>query len=352
VLFAVCSFILRLVLRITPDDDTREREAEILVLRHQLAVKKRANPRPRIRRLDRMIIAAFARLIRRDRWSGFIVSPATILRWHRELVARKWTYKRSRTGRPPLDPSLGRLIVQMAKDNPRWGVIRIKGELQGLGYRVGATTIRSLLRRAGIPPAPRRTGPSWSEFLRAQAKGVMSCDLFTLETVFLRTLYVLFFIEVGTRRVRIAGVTAHPDAGWVTQQARNLAIDGETDNVRFLIRDRDSKFTASFDEVFRSEGARVIRTPVRAPKANAFAERFVRTVRSELLDLVLVVGRRHLLRLLCDYEAHYNSHRPHRGIDLNAPERNDFSPRVVPLDEIERTAVVGGLISEYHVEAA
>jgi putative transposase len=267
-------------------------------------------------------------------------------------VARKWTYKRSRTGRPPLDPSLGRLIVQMAKDNPRWGVIRIKGELQGLGYRVGATTIRSLLRRADIPPAPRRSGPSWSEFLRVQAQGVMSCDLFTVETVFLRTLYVLFFIEVGTRRVRIAGVTANPDAGWMTQQARNLAIDGAMDNVRFLIRDRDSKFTASFDEVFRSEGARVMRTPVRAPKANAFAERFVRTVRSELLDLVLVVGRRHLLRLLRDYEAHYNSHRPHRGIDLNAPKRNDFGPQAVPLDEIERTAVVGGLISEYHGEAA
>ena len=174
-LFAVCYFILRLVLRMTADDDAREREAEILVLRHQLVVLKRANPRPRIRRLDLMMIAAFAKLIRQDRWSGFIVSPATILGWHRELVARKWTYRRSRTGRPPLDPSLGRLIVQMAKDNPRWGVIGIKGELQGLGYRVGATTIRSLLRRAGIPPAPRRTGPSWSEFLRAQATGVMSC---------------------------------------------------------------------------------------------------------------------------------------------------------------------------------
>jgi hypothetical protein len=181
-------------------------------------------------------------------------------------VARKWTYKRSRTGRPPLDPSLRCLIVQMARDNPRWGIIRIKGELQGLGYRVGATTIRSLLRRASIPPAPRRTGPSWSEFLRAQAQGVMSCDLFTVETVFLRTLYVLFFIEVGTRRVRIAGVTANPDAGWVTQQARNLAMDGEADNIRFLIRDRDSKFTASFDEVFRSKGARVVRTPGPRPQ--------------------------------------------------------------------------------------
>jgi putative transposase len=317
--------ILRLVLRITPDDDTREREAEILVLRHQLAVLKRASPRPRIRRLDRMMIAAFARLVRRDRWSGFIVSPATILRWHREIVARKWTYRRSRIGRPPLDPSLGRLIVQMARDNPRWGIIRIKGELQGLGYRVGATTIRSLLRRAGIPPAPRRTGPSWSEFLRAQAKGVMSCDLFSVETVFLRTLYVLFFIDVRTRRLRIAGVTANPDAGWVTQQARNLAMDGEADNIRFLIRDRDSKFTASFDEVFRSEGARTS------------CSWSVAGISSGLLR---------------DYEAHYNSHRPHRGIDLNAPERNGFDPRAIRLDEIERTAVVSGLINEYQGEAA
>jgi len=197
VLFAVCYFILRLVLRMTPDDDTREREAEILVLRHQLAVLKRANPRPRMRRLDRMMIAAFARLIGRDRWSGFIVSPATILRWHRQLVARKWTYKRSRAGRPPLDPSLGRLIVQMAKDNPRWGVIRIKGELAGTRLP-GRGYYHPLASPPGRHlPAPRRTGPSWSEFLRAQATGVMSCVLFTVEMVFLRTLYVLFFIEVG-----------------------------------------------------------------------------------------------------------------------------------------------------------
>lgn len=351
-LFAFCYFLLRSVLRIGPDGVAREREAEILVLRHQLAVLKRANRRPRLRRRDRMTIAAVARLIRPERWSGFIVTPATILRWHRELVRRKWTFRHARTGRPPLDPELASLIVQIAKDNQRWEVIRIKGELQGLGYRVGVTTVRTILRRAGVPPASRRGGPTWSDFVRAQAQAIMACDLFTVETVFLRTLYVLFFIEVGTRRVRIAGVTANPDAHWVTQQARNLFIDGEPGNVRFLVHDRDSKFTARFDEVFSSEGSQVIQTPIRARKANSYAERSVRTIRAELLDLVLVGGRRHLLRLLRDYVTHYNSHRPHRGLDLDAPERSNIGARVVPLDEIRRTAAVGGFINEYHGRAA
>ena len=273
-LFAFCYFVLRALIRIG-SDDAREREAEILVLRHQLSVLKRSNPRPRLRRRDRMVIAALANLIDRDRWTAFIVSPATILRWHRELVRRKWTFRRRTPGRPPLDPALVRLILQMARENPRWGVIRIKGELQGLGHRVGATTIRTILRRAGVEPAPRRDGPNWSEFLRSQAQGILACDFFTVETVLQRTLYVLFLIEVGTRQVRIVGVTRNPDGRWVAQQARNLAIEGRLDNVRFLIRDRDAKFTRAFDEVFKSDDARVILMPIRAPKANAFAERFV-----------------------------------------------------------------------------
>jgi putative transposase len=256
VLFAFCYCVLRALLRIGTDD-ARGREAEILVLRHQLAVLKRSNPRPRLRRRDRMVIAALADLIDRDRWSGFMVSPATILRWHRELVRRKWTFRHRKAGRPPLDSALVRLIVQMARENPRWGMIRIKGELQGLGHRVGATTIRTILRRAGIGPAPRRDGPSWSAFLRSQAQGILASDFFTVETVALRTLYVLFLIEVGTRRVRIVGVTRNPDGRWVAQQARNLAIEGRLDNVGFLIRDRDAKFTSAFDEVFRTEDARV-----------------------------------------------------------------------------------------------
>jgi transposase InsO family protein len=351
VLFAFCYFILRALLRIGTDD-ARGREAEILVLRHQLAVLKRSNSRPRLRRRDRMVIAALANLIDRDRWSGFIVSPATILRWHRELVRCKWTFGHRKAGRPPLDPALVRLIVQMARENPRWGVIRIKGELQGLGHRVGTTTIRTILRRAGIGPAPRRDGPSWSAFLRSQAQGILACDFFTVQTVALRTLYVLFLIEVGTRRVRIVGVTPNPDGRWVAQQARNLAIEGRLDNVRFLIRDRDAKFTRAFDEVFRTEDARVILTPIRAPKANAFAERFVRTVRNELLDLTLVTGRRHLVTLLAEYEAHYNSHRPHRGLALESPAGRDAERSPISIDLIRPRPAVGGYINEYHGQAA
>ena len=350
-LFAFCYFVLRALLPIGTDD-ARKREAEILVLRHQLAVLKRSNPRPRLRRRDRMVIAALANLIDRDRWSGFIVSPATIRRWHRGLVRRKWTFRHRKAGRPPLDSALVRLIVRMARENPRWGVIRIKGELQGLGHRVGATTIRTILRRAGIGPAPRRDGPSWSELLRSQAQGILACDFLTVETVLLRTLYVLFLIEVGTRRVRIVGVTGNPDGRWVAQQARNLAIEGRLDNVGFLIRDRDAKFTSAFDEVFRTEDARVMLTPIRAPKANAFAERFVRTVRNELLDLTLVTGRRHLVRLLAEYEAHYNSHRPHRGLALEAPAGRHAERSPIPIDMIRPRPVVGGFINEYHRRAA
>ena len=351
-LLAVLYFILRLLLRLPPEGDAREREAEILVLRHQLSVLKRKTGRPKLRRLDRMLLSAFAPFVPRKRWSCFIVCPQTLLRWHRELVARKWTFRHGRLGRPPLDPELVALIISMAKDNPRWGCMRIKGELRGLGHRVGATTIRTILRRAGIGPAPRRDGPTWSEFLRAQAEGILACDFFCVETVFLRTLYVLFFIEVGSRRIHIEGVTRNPDAAWVTQRARDLSMEGNLENVRFLIRDRDSKYTGSFDEVFRVEGVRVIKTPVRAPKANAFAERFVRTVRAEVLDQVLVMGRRHLLRLLQAYETHFNSHRPHRGIGLAAPDVCGISPTSVLVDRIERRRVVGGLISEYRGVAA
>ena len=234
----------------------------------------------------------------------------------------------------------------MARENPKWGCVRIQGELRKLGVRVGATTIRSLLRRAGLGPAPRRGGPSWAEFLRAQAHGIVACDFFTVETIWLRTLYVLFFIEHGTRRVRLAGVTAHRDGIWMRQQARNLAVDEELENVRFLIHDRDAKFAAPFDVILRDESVRVIRTPVRAPRANAVAERWVRTVRSECLDQLLVVGRRHLERILREYLAHYNGERPHRALALAAPTRELQEPRGSPPTEIRRRDVLGGLIHE------
>jgi putative transposase len=351
--FSLLYMVLRAVFRLAPAGSHRDREVEILVLRHQLKVLKRKAGRPKLRRRDRLFLAAAARVLPRDRWSCFIITPATLLRWHRELVKRKWTYRRRRTGRPPLSPEICELICRMAKDNPRWGYIRIQGELRKLGIRVGATTIKRLLLAAGLGPAPRR-GPGWGEFLRAQAGGILACDSFTVETAFLHTLYVLFFIEVKTRRIHITTATTNPDGGFVTQQARNLCfeLDERDEPARFLIRDRDSKFSGPFDEVFVTEGIRVIQTPVRSPKANAFAERCVKTLRHEVLDWTLILGPRHLDRVLARYAKHYNSQRPHRGIELCVPERLNHVDPVPGIPRIARRDLLGGLIHEYHAVAA
>ncbi|MDP9301829.1 MAG: integrase core domain-containing protein [Actinomycetota bacterium] len=350
----VLSLIARALVRpVAGGGDEGSKDIEILVLRHQLKVLRRQVGRPKLRSVDRALLAIAARALPRDRWVSFIVTPQTLLRWHRELVRRKWTYPSKRIGRPPMDPEIRELICRMARENPRWGCVRIQGELRGLGIRVGATTIRSLLRRSGLRPAPRRNGPSWSEFLRAQAAGVLACDFFTVETVSLKTLYVLFFIEIGTRKVHVTGATTNPDGAFVTQQARNLAydLDDATTQLRFLVRDRDQKFTRSFDEVFKTEGARVILTPVRSPKANAFAERWVRTVRVELLDWTLVLGRRHLDRVLATYVEHYNAHRPHRGLDLGSPMEPFRHASAARTEDIRRREVLSGLVHEYHAAA-
>jgi putative transposase len=282
-----------------------------------------------------------------------VVSPQTLLRWHRELVRRKWTFKRiSVGGRPPITDEVRALIVRMGRENPRWGCLRIRGELAKLGIRVSATKIRTLLRRAGLGPAPRRGGPTWSEFLRAQAQGILAFDFFTAETLMLRTLYALFGIELGSRRVHVLGVTRNPDSAWVTQQARNLAVGKRLQGVRFLIRDWDSKFSGPFDEVFRTEGVTIVKTPIRAPKANAFAERWVRTVRTECLDWMLVLGRHHLERVLRTYTTHYNEARPHRGLDLKTPElQTDSLPRPALGQRVRRHDLLGGLIHEYELAA-
>jgi putative transposase len=248
-----------------------------------------------------------------------MVTPQTLLRWHRELIRRKWTYRRRGAGRPPVDPGTVDLIRRLGRENPRWGCVRIQGELRKLGIRAGASMVRRILRRAELGPEPRRTGPTWSEFLRAQGRAALACDFVTVETVFLRTLYVLFFIELSTRRVHVAGTTSRPNSAWVSQQARNLSIIGGLEDKRILLRDRDAKFSGPFDEVFRTEGLTVVKTPVRAPRANAFAERWVGTARRECLDHVLIFGRRHLQRVLGAYVEHYNRARPHRGIDLEPP---------------------------------
>ena len=261
--------LLRLLTRVAPkhrSDDAAQ--IEILVLRHQLQVLRRQVKRPVYRHGDRALLAAASRILPKERWGAFLVRPETLLRWHRSLVARKWTRAHRRPGRPAIDPEVCKLILQMARENPRWGYMRIKGELGKLGIRVSATSVAMLLRRSGVGPAPRR-GPTWRQFLKAQASGILACDFFTVETAFLRTLYVLFFIEIGTRRVHVTVSTTNPDSSFVTQQARNLAMSlaEEGTQIGLLIRDRDAKFSRSFDDVFVSEGIRVTR------HANQGAER-------------------------------------------------------------------------------
>jgi len=335
--------------------DDGSKDLEILVLRHELRVLRRKTGPPKLRTIDRVLLAAASRSIPRERWSCFLVTPATLLRWHRELVKKKWTYgKTGLPGRPPIGPDVRDLVLRIARENPRRGCIRIKGELAKLGIQISATTIRNLLRTARLCPAPRRTGPTWTQFLRAQAQGVIACDFFTVETAWLRTLYVLLFIELGSRRIHLSVSTEHPDAAWVTQQARNIAmdLDDRPTAIRFLIRDRDTKFVGPFDEVFRSEGARVILTPIRAPNANAYAERVIETVRAECTDWTLILGRGHLDRTLRTYATHYNQSRPHRALALAPPVAEDEASLPVRPRDVRRRDLLGGLIHEYGGVAA
>jgi putative transposase len=331
-------------------------EVEILVLRHELAVLRRQVARPSCRPADRVFLAALARMLPRNRWGSVFVQPKTIRRWHRSLLARGWTYPHRRPGRPATGAGVHALIVRLARENPDWGYRRIQGELAGLGIRIAASTVWSILQQAGIEPAPRRSSETWRQFLRAQASGIVACDFFTVDTVLFRRLYVLVFIELATRQVHLAGITTNPTGERATQQARNIIetfVVDRTEPIRFLIHDRDSKFTASFDEVFRSEGIRTIRTPVRAPRANAFIERWIGTARRECLDRILIVNRQHLERVLPVYISHYNEHRPHRSLNQRPP--NEQPPpefeTVIALDRVHREDVLGGLIHEYKAAA-
>jgi putative transposase len=327
-------------------------EVEIAVLRHQVAVLCRQVARPRYTPADRMLLAALARMLPRGRWAVFLVTPSTLLRWHRELVARRWTFPHTGRGRRGLDDQVVELVVRLATENSRWGYLRIVGECRRLGVRVSASSVRRILRRHRLGPAPRRSGPTWTQFLRAQAGGLLATDFFTVDTVGLTRLYVLFVVEVERRKVHLAGITAHSASAWVTQQARNLLmdLDDRVDRFRFLIRDQDTKFTAAFDAVFAAAGVEVVKIPPRAPKANAYAERWVRTVRHECLDWTLIWSQRQMHQVLTEYLAHYNQIRPHRALDLHPPDPvrpvTAISSAPAPAG-VRRVDVLGGLIHEY-----
>jgi transposase InsO family protein len=322
------------------------KDVEILVLRHQLSVLRRQVKRPKLTWSDRALMALFSSFVPRERWSSFLVTPATILDWHRRLVSRRWTFPHRKPGRPALPAETVEHVVRLARENPRWGYLRIVGELRELGVTISTTSVRNVLSRHGLRPAPRRIGPSWTEFLSARASGILATDFFTVDTVLLERLYVLFVIKIESRAVHLLGVTRQPVGTWVTQVARNFVsdLDDESRHFSFLVRDRDTKFTRHFDEVFASEGIEIVRTPVRSPRANAYAERWVRTVRQECLDLLLVVSRRHLEQVLRSYVRHYNAARPHRGIGLTTPIGR-CQPNVNLA--IRRHSVLGGIIHEY-----
>jgi len=325
-------------------------QSEVLSLRRQVQVLERKIKRVRWTPGDRMVLAALRERIPVSAWAGMLVKPETVLGWHRALVRRKWAAYRGRPqrGRPPISAECRQLIVRMARENPRWGYFRIRGELLKLGHRVAATTVRSVLFAAGVPPSGRRSQLTWKQFLAAHADTLVAADFFNVDTVFFKRLYVLIYVHLATRRVLLASCTDKPDHAWVAQQARNLSWKLEDEGIRLsiLIHDRDKKFAPTADVVFRSEGARVVLTPLMAPKANAHVERWIGSCRRECLDWILVVSQRHLERVLREYCAHYNDERPHRSRNLRPPaSRGD---PVLPVSgQIQRKSRLGGLLSEY-----
>ena len=330
------------------------KDAEILTLRHEIAVLRRTNPKPRIGWTDRALLSAMARVLPKALRAHRLVTPGTLLRWHRRLITNKWRQPKP-PGRPPVPDDVVALIVRLAAENPRWGTVRLQGELRRLGHRVGASTIRRILRARRIPP-PSRRDDTWRMFLRSQAATVLAVDFLHVDTVGLKRLYAAVVIEIGSRRAHLLGVTDHPTGAWATQLARELTGDLQAAGHRFtrLIRDRDGKFTEAFDAVFASVGIEVLLTAPQAPRMNAYAERLIGSIRRECCDRILILGQRHLRVVLREYLEHYNVGRSHqgRGMALRAPEdpANVIS-MPAPARQIQRRHRLGGLLNEYRTAA-
>jgi transposase len=356
-------FVFLLITRVATGLRLSRREemwktAEILILRHQIGVLQRGQlRRPKLDWADRALLATLLGLIPKARRKGLrlLVSPDTIVRWHRDIVRRRWAARsmRGRTGRPTTRRNIQALIRRLARENPGWGYRRIHGELAGLGIKVAASTVWEILKASGINPGRRQTGPTWSQFLRSQAEAILACDFFTVDLLDGTQAYVLAVIEHATRRIRILGITLHPTGKWTTQQARNLIMDlGEqADQARFMIRDRGSNFTTAFDAVLADAGIRTVLCNIQTPRMNAIAERWIGGCRRELLDRTLIWNQAHLRRILSDYETHHNQHRPHRSLYGAAPLKPLPEPVDLDLHRIRRRAQVGGLISEYRLVA-
>jgi putative transposase len=276
-------------------------------------------------------------------------NPETVLKWRRELVRRKWAVyaARGRGGRPHTKREVTAFILRFVQENADWGYGKLKGELRKLSYCLSKKTIANILARHGIMPAPqRRTSLSWKHLMQHYKAQIVACDFFTVETLLLKTMYALFFIELGSRRVHVAGCTTQPTSAWLTQQARQIAwnLEGHIPAVRLLIHDRDTKFSTAFDTVFQAMNIHIHRTPVCAPNANAFAERWVCAVRQECLNKLIVINEAHLRSILREYVAYYNTARPHQGFDQQSPLL--YAPDVT--GKVHRRAILGGIINDYY----
>jgi len=336
-----------------------DKDLEIIILRQQVRIlQRKLKASPRINDPERIILAALM-----DKYTRFsdgarqhlnqvmlIFKPDTVLRWHRELVRRKWTFKRKgKPGRPKISSELEALIVRLAKENSHWGYDKIQGELLKLGYKLCTSSVRNILKKHRVTPACERSSGSWHSFLGHYRDQILACDFFTVETIWLKTIYVLFFIELGTRRVRLSGCTTTPNSTWVTQQARQLVwnLNDDSKEIAFLIHDNDKKFGSSFDIVFSSEEIETVHTPFQAPRANAFAERWVRSVREECLDQILILNENHLRRVLKEYDEYYNHARPHQGISQRFPISVPRREQRIK-GPILRRDILGGVIHDYH----